>query len=76
MSDEGVPPPRERGWLFQPGQCGNPPGRRRGSRNKATLAAAILLDGAALGLTSGAVAAALAGDMSATKLCLGAAAVR
>jgi hypothetical protein len=52
------------------GQSGNPAGRRRGSRNKATLAAATLLDGEALGLTRRAVEAALAGDMLAMKLCL------
>ena len=45
-------------------------GWRPGSRNKATLAAATLLDGEALGLTRRAVEAALAGDMLAMKLCL------
>ena len=67
-----MPPPPARGGrrLFQPGQSGNPAGRRRGSRNKATLAAATLLDGEALGLTRRAVEAALAGDMVAMKLCL------
>jgi hypothetical protein len=71
MSDEIVPPPaRGRRRLFQPRQSGNPMGRRRGSRNKATLAAAALLDGEALGLTRRAVEAALSGDMLAMKLCL------
>jgi hypothetical protein len=72
MSDEVVPRPPARGRrrLFQPGQSGNPAGRRLGSRNKATLAAATLLDGEALGLTRRAVEAALAGDMLAMKLCL------
>ena len=43
MSDEIVPPPaRGRRRLFQPGQSGNPAGRRRGSRNKATLAGDML----------------------------------
>ena len=56
--------------IFQPGQSGNPAGRRRGSRNQATLAAATLLDGEAHGLTRRAVEAALAGDMVAMKLCL------
>jgi hypothetical protein len=72
MSDEVVPRPAARGRrrLFQPGQSGNPAGRRRGSRNKATVAAATLLDGEALGLTRRAVEAALAGDMLAMKLCL------
>ena len=64
MSDEIVPPPaRGRRRLFQPGQSGNPAGRRGGSRNKATLAAATLLDGDAPGLTRRAIEAALAGDM-------------
>ena len=40
------------------------------ARNKATLAAATLLDGEALGLTRRAIEAALAGDMLAMKLCL------
>jgi hypothetical protein len=64
-----VPPPPARGRrrLFQPRQSGNPAGRRRGSRNKATLAAAALLDGEALGLTRRAVEAALAGDMLANE---------
>jgi hypothetical protein len=72
MSDEIVPRPPARGRrrLFQPGQSGNPAGRRRGSRNSATLAAATLLDGEVLGLTRRAVEAALAGDMLAMKLCL------
>src|SRR6516225_6064046 len=70
MSDEVVPRPPARGRLLQPGQSGNPAGRRRGSRNEATLAAATLLDGEALGLTRRAVEAALAGDMLAMKLCL------
>ena len=72
MSDEIVPRPPAHGRrrLFQLGQSDNPGGWRRGSRNKATLAAATLLDGEALGLTRRAVEAALAGDMLAMKLCL------
>ena len=44
MSDEIVPAPpaRRRRQLFQPGQSGNPAGRRRGSRNKAALAGDML----------------------------------
>jgi hypothetical protein len=45
-------------------------GLAAGLPKKATLAAATLLDGEALGLTSRAVEAALAGDMLAMKLCL------
>src|SRR6516165_7866936 len=72
MSDEIVPRPPARGRrrLFQPGQSGDPAGRPRGSRNRATLAAKTLLDSEALGLTRRAVEAALAGDMVAMKLCL------
>jgi hypothetical protein len=71
MSDEIAPPSaRGRRRLFQPGQSGNPAGRRPASRNQATLAAATLLDGEGLGLTRRAVEAALAGDMLAMKLCL------
>ena len=72
MSDEIVPRPPAHGRrrLFQLGQSDNPGGWRRGSRNKATLAAATLLDGEALGLTRKAVEAALAGDMLAMTLCL------
>jgi hypothetical protein len=51
-------------------QSGNPTSRRRGSRNKATLAGATLLDGEAPELTRRAVEAALAGDMLGMKLCL------
>ena len=45
-------------------------GPAAGWRNNATLAAAALLDGEALGLTRRAVEAALAGDLLAMKLCL------
>src|SRR5256885_79404 len=47
MSDLILPKPRgrARGRPFEKGRSGNPGGRRRGSRNKATLAAAALLAG-------------------------------
>jgi Family of unknown function (DUF5681) len=75
MSNELPPQPAARrgrgyGRPFEPGQSGNPGGRQPGSRNKATLAAAALLDDEAEGLTRKAVAAALGGDMLAMKLCL------
>src|SRR3984893_14514367 len=49
MSDLILPkaPGRARGRPFEKGRSGNPGGRRRGSRNKATLAAAALLAGEA-----------------------------
>jgi Family of unknown function (DUF5681) len=55
---------------FQKGQSGNPSGRPKGSRNKATLAAEALLDGEAEALTRKAVEIALAGDTTALRLCL------
>lgn len=55
--------------LFKPGQSGNPSGRPPGSRNKTTLAVQSLLQGQAEKLTETAINAALAGDMTALKLC-------
>ena len=55
---------------FQPGQSGNPGGRPKGSRNKATLALESLLDGQAEALTQRAIELALAGDMTALRMCL------
>ena len=58
------------GRPFGKGRSGNPAGRRPGSRNKATLAAAKLLAGEAEGLTRKAVEAAFAGDPMALRLCV------
>jgi|CXWL01.1.fsa_nt_gi hypothetical protein len=55
---------------FKKGVSGNPAGRPRGSRNKTTLAVESLLDGEAEQLTRTAIKRALAGDMTALKLCL------
>jgi hypothetical protein len=55
---------------FQPGQSGNPAGKKPGTRNKATLALEELLDGEAEALTRKAVELALAGDMTALRICL------
>jgi Family of unknown function (DUF5681) len=55
---------------FRPGQSGNPNGRPRGSRNATTLALESLLDGEAEALTRKAVELALAGDITALRLCL------
>ena len=64
------PPGRPRGRPFEKGRSGNPGGRRRGSRNKATLAAAALLAGESEALTRKAVEMALVGDPTAMRLCL------
>ena len=64
------PPARMRGRPFERGRSGNPGGRRQGSRNKATLAAAALLAGKSQALTCKAVKMALAGDPTAMRLCM------
>ena len=61
---------RGRGKPFQPGQSGNPAGRRPGTRNRATLAAQTLLEGEAEALARKAVELALGGDTVALRLCL------
>jgi len=64
------PPGRGRGRPFEKGRSGNPAGRRPGSRNRATLAAAVLLEGESEGLTRRAVEMALEGDPTALRLCM------
>ena len=61
---------KQRGRPFQPGQSGNPAGKPRGARNRATLAAEALLEGEAQALTRKAVEMALAGDAAALRLCM------
>jgi hypothetical protein len=55
---------------FQKGQSGNPNGRPKGARNRATLAMEVLLDGDAENLTRKAVEMGLAGDTTALRLCM------
>lgn len=55
---------------FEKGQSGNPAGRPVGSRNRATLAAEMLLDGDAAALTRKALEMALDGNTTALRLCL------
>lgn len=55
-----------RGRPFQPGNRGRP----KGSRNRTTLAAQALLEGEAEALTRRAIEMALAGDVTALRLCL------
>ena len=57
---------KTRGKPFQPGN----PGKPRGARSRATIAAEMLLNGEAAGLTRKAVDMALAGDTVALRLCL------
>jgi hypothetical protein len=62
--------PKQRGRPFAPGQSGNPAGKPKGTRHKATLAMEALLDGEVEALTRKAVEMSLAGDTTALRLCL------
>jgi hypothetical protein len=61
---------RGRGRPFEKGQSGNPSGRPRGIRKRATQTMQGLLDGEAQALTRKAVELALEGDTSALRMCL------
>ena len=61
---------KTRGRPFEPGESGNPNGRPKGHRNKATVICEELLDGEAQALTRKAIDKALDGDMVALRLCL------
>ncbi len=56
------PAKRGPGKRFEPGQSGNPAGRKVGSRNKSTMAAQALIDGKSSELINKALELALAGD--------------
>lgn len=55
---------------FARGESGNPAGKKRGTRHKATLAMQSLLEGEGEKLTRKAVELALAGDTTALRLCM------
>ena len=61
---------RERDTRYKPGQSGNPTGRPKGARNKATVAAETLLEGEAETITRKCIDLALEGDLVALRLCL------
>jgi hypothetical protein len=77
MNAPEMPPPpaqngahKGRGRPFERGRSGNPNGRPKGHRNKATMAMEELLDGEAAALTRKMIEKALEGDMAAMRLCL------
>jgi hypothetical protein len=63
--------PRGPGLPFEKGESGNPAGRVAGTRNRATMLAEQLFDGACGALANKAVAMALDGDAVALRLCIG-----
>lgn len=70
MTTPPKPKAAPRGRPFAPGQSGNPAGRPRGSRNKATLMVEAIVEARLTEMTEGAVTRALAGDNAATRLLL------
>jgi hypothetical protein len=70
MTEVLSPPGPVRGRPFVKGRSGNPRGRPVSSRNRKTLAAAVLLDGESEALTRKAVELALDGDPTALRLCI------
>ena len=61
---------KARGRPFGPGQSGNPCGRPKGARNKATLVIEALLENEAEALTRKMIELALGGSMPALRFCL------
>src|SRR3954468_373280 len=61
---------RKQDTRFKPGQSGNPAGKAKAPRHRATLAAEALLDGEVEAITRTAVELAKAGDTVALRLCL------
>ncbi|WP_264050419.1 DUF5681 domain-containing protein [Methylobacterium flocculans] len=55
---------------FQPGQSGNPAGRPKGARSRATLALEAILEGEAEAITRKVIELALEGDTQALRMCL------
>lgn len=61
---------RKQDGTFPKGQSGNPAGKPKGVKHKATQAALVLLEGETEALTRKAVELALEGDTTALKICL------
>jgi hypothetical protein len=71
MSVVAIAEHRAASGRFAPGQSGNPAGRPKGARNKATLLAEAVLDESGEGLVRRAVAAAFAGDAATLRFLVG-----
>jgi hypothetical protein len=70
MADAENADGKQAGGRFQPGQSGNPAGKPKGTRHKATRAIEALLEGESEALTRKAIEKALEGDTVALRLCL------
>src|SRR3712207_5028176 len=57
-------------WLFKPGQSGNPAGRAKGSKNRATLLADAMLADKTGQIVQKAIEDGLAGDKASLRACL------
>jgi hypothetical protein len=69
-SELGDESPKPRGRPFEAGHSGNPNGRPKGARNKATVMVEQLLDGELDALVRKLIEKAKAGDIAALRLCL------
>src|SRR6516165_2074446 len=69
-SELGDESPKPRGRPFETGHSGNPNGRPKGARNKATVMVEQLLDGELDALVRKLIEKAKAGDIAALRLCL------
>ena len=70
MADAENAAGKQRGRPFRKGRSGNPSGKAKGTRHKATMAVQALLEGEAEALTRKCVDLAKAGDTTALRLCM------
>src|SRR5258705_2966054 len=70
MADAENAAGKQRGRPFRKGRSGNPSGKAKGTRHKATLAVEALLEGEAEALTRKCIDLAKAGDTTALRLCM------